>query len=66
MVFARRLSSGKITAFLRVYRRITGDYTIETRLFNKDKWESNINMPLFNERKDTENWLKSNYEEVTQ
>ncbi|MCM1165645.1 MAG: hypothetical protein NC401_06505 [Ruminococcus sp.] len=62
MNFVKRIVSGKITAYLRVYQLKSGKCGIETRIYNKEKWEVNVNLPLFDSQEETEKWLKSNYE----
>lgn len=61
MQYIRKLKSGKITAYLRVYKMRIGKYGIQTRLFNKDEWEHNINFPIFNSKKAAEKYLDKYY-----
>ena len=63
--YIRRLRSGKAVATLRPHKLITGVYGVEVKLYNKNSWEPNISLPLFNNAELAEKWLLENYEKRT-
>ena len=62
-IYKHTFRNGKVLCFLRPAETIIGKWAIETRLFNKSKWEKNVNLPLFETKEQAEEYLRENCKE---
>lgn len=59
--FTHRFKSGRVMTYLRAEKMASGKFGIQTRAFNKQRWENNISLPLFDSFADANRWLAENY-----
>lgn len=57
-------SSNRISHYLKTIKLVTKKYSIATKNRNKNKWELNINFPVFETKQEAEKWLSNHFEEM--
>lgn len=60
----KRLSSGKISHYLRPMQLVTGRYAIATSNIYPDNFTMNMNYPIFNSEKEVKEYLDLNFEKA--
>lgn len=60
--YIKRSRTGKTLLFLRAAQIKPQKYAIETKLYNQEAYEININLPFFDTKEEAENYLSEHFE----
>ena len=59
--YIKRSRTGKTLLFLRAAQIKPQKYAIETKLYNQEAYEININLPFFDTKEEAENYLSEHF-----